>query len=60
MTPWEHYREAERLLAEAKEHKFEDAMGSGWVVKSAALVAEAQVHATLASVVSWPNEEMGR
>jgi hypothetical protein len=55
MTPWEHYREAERMLDLAL-----DRMNEGRDEPRAALMAAdrmiaiAQVHATLATVVSWP------
>jgi len=48
MTPHEHYKNAEYLLSESQNYNEE----FGKI-----LLARAQVHATLASVVSWPTEE---
>jgi len=48
MSPHEHYKQAEYLLNEAQNYneEFEER-----------LVARAQVHATLASVATWPGDE---
>lgn len=51
MTPHEHYKHAEGCLAQAEELSW----GATEIIE--VLLKKAQVHATLASVVSWPTEE---
>lgn len=48
MLPLDHYREAERLLAEAP--SMSD--GDGYAEY---LIAKAQIHATLATASTWPS-----
>lgn len=54
MTPHQHYKIAEKLL---------EVIDEGHAATSAAidaLLKAAQVHATLASVQSWPPDERGK
>jgi hypothetical protein len=50
VTPHEHYKRAEDLL----EKSYDPNLGGP---RRTELLHRAQVHATLASVVSWPTEE---
>lgn len=52
MTPHEHYKAAEHLLSKVEE---DDPLASA--DQEEFWLRQAQVHATLASVVSWPTEE---